>query len=167
MATSFELKFSYDIKYKPSDILYFGVNLLLGNREFPLRFASSAGGGPDMSPVSSGTFEFAGPSRQLLINSSNIIDFDGINEVTNEILYSSNSLNKISFKTGSVALRQVVEFNPKGSLNDFFSTQFTELTNISLVVTTDTNTTLLKGPPLVKFGKQYGEILLLSWESVS
>ena len=75
-----------------------------------------------------------------------------------------------TFKTGSVALRQIVEFNPAngGSLNDFFDKQFTEVSDISLTVKIDTLATTLVGKPTsVKLGKQFGEILLLSWSSAA
>jgi hypothetical protein len=103
------------------------------------------------------------------MNESNIFYKDGLEDVTKVMLYTDPS-NPIAetFKTGSVALRQIVEFNPAngGSLNDFFDKQFTEVSGISLTVVIDSlKTTLVGKPKSVKLGKQFGEILLLSWSS--
>lgn len=173
MAASFTLTFTYDINYNSGDVLYFGMNLLLGCREFPLRFsggAAPAAGGNDNSPRSSRTFNFTGGSQTITFNNSNIFDPTGLNDVTKTMLYNnpSNPADEAAFKTGSIALRQIVEFNPAngGSLNDFFDKQYTEVSGISLIVVIDTLTTTLVGKPAsVKLGKQFGEILLLSWSS--
>lgn len=175
MAVSFELKFTYDINYNLGDTLYFGMNLLLGCREFPLRFAGSAtstsGSSIDNSPRSSRTFNFTAGAQDITFNESNIFNKAGLEDVTKVMLYTDPS-NPIAetFKTGSVALRQIVEFNPAngGSLNDFFDKQFTEVSDISLTVKIDTLATTLVGKPTsVKLGKQFGEILLLSWSSAA
>ncbi len=170
MAITFDLSFKYDIKYKPSDTLYFGINLLLGHREFPLRNIGNGTGtaSGDFSPLSSRTFNFTNvTSQSASFNDRNIIDFDGINDVVLETLFSDNNPSKSSFKVGSVSLRQIVEFKSTGSLNDFFNTQFTEISEIKLNIQFDSSLTvkLVGSSKTLKLGKQYGEILPLQWES--
>jgi hypothetical protein len=164
MTTQFKLTFTYDIEYKPSDTLYFGINLLLGCREFPLRRNTPS---DDFSPLSSPTFNFnnATPQSIEFLNSS-IIDSVGIDNVKLDTLFSDGNLNQLSFKVGSVALKQIVEFKSTGSLNDFFKAQFTKISDIKLEILIDSEPLIkLKGIPAeLKLGKQYGEILLLQWD---
>lgn len=171
MAASFNLSFTYDISYEPGDVLYFGINLLLGCREFPLRLkgAAAGGGGDDRSPRSGSTFNFTG-SNTLSINDSSIFDSTGIDNIDRQMLYSdATKSDEFTFRMGSVALKLVVEYKPESNhLNDFFNDQFIELSNISLTVTIDGQTTTLEAKPAqIKLGKQHGEILLLSFRSVS
>ena len=169
MAASFDLSFNYTIKYVQSDVLYFGLNLLLGSREFPLRFAgSTTGGGQDISPKSTRTFNFAATKQRITFTNTNIFDSSGVDEITRELLFSdpSNS-DQWTFRMGSVALKQVIEFNPQsGNLNDFFNDQFIEISDASLTatITGDSPFQLVTKPSTVKLGKQHGETLLFSWK---
>lgn len=188
MAVSFELEFDYDIKYKPSDTLYFGINLILGCREFPIRRNGSPAPTPaptptpapapalftgeDFTPRSSSTFNFTAVGlRSLSVTDDSILDSDGKDDIKGAMLYTNPSdPSAETFKTGSVALRQIVEFNQSGggSLSDFFNSQYTQISSVSLKVKIDDVTTTLVGKPSsVKLGKQYGEILLLSWENAA
>ncbi len=169
----FVLDFKYDIKYKLSDTLYFGINLLLGDREFPLRLnargTTGTSSGKDISPRSERTFDFSSNTEITASFTETNIDAPGIDDITTDMLFSDSNRNKLSFRFGSVALRQIVEFDSRGSLNDFFNTQYTEISDIDLTVITDSSiTTKLVGPNMsqkVKLGKQYGEILLLRFSS--
>lgn len=169
MAVNFQLDFNYTMKYVQSDVLYFGLNLLLGCREFPLRFVGgTTSGGDDISPKSTKTFNFAASDKAITFTDTNIFDSSGKNEITREMLFSdpSNS-DQWTFRMGSAALKQVIEFNPSsGSINDFFDDQYIEISNVVLKITITGDSspfTLVAKPNTVKFGKQHGEILLLSW----
>lgn len=168
MAVNFTLSFNYTIKYVQSDVLYFGLNLLLGCREFPLRFAGSAtGGGDDISPKSTKTFNFAAINKSITFTDANIFDSSGITEVTRQMLFSdpSNS-DQWTFRMGSVVLKQVIEFNPdSGNINDFFNDQYIEIStaNLTITIAGDSPFSLVTKPSVLKLGKQHGEVLLFSW----
>ncbi len=167
MPANFTLTFNYTMKYVQSDLLYFGLNLLLGCREFPLRFASATGGGDDISPKSTKTFNFSAINKDITFTDTNIFDPSGKNEITRQMLFSdpSNS-DQWTFRMGSVALKQVIEFSPTSSnINDFFNDQYIEISNANLAITItgDSPFSLVAKPNTVKLGKQHGEILVFSW----
>jgi hypothetical protein len=168
MAATFTLDFSYKITYVQRDLLYFGLNFLLGCREFPLRLSggSTSTGGNDISPKSTRTFNFSGKVEAAKFTQSNIFDTDGINDITREMLFMDSNFNKDTFRIGSVALKQVIEFdsNNIGAINNFFDDQYIELSSFNLQVNIDGDShSLVARPSTLKFGKQYGEILLFSW----
>jgi hypothetical protein len=167
MTANFKLKFDYEISYKQKDLIYFGINLLLGCREFPLRLKSGDdGSGKDISPLSTGTFNFS--SDELDVTQSSVFDTNGLEIVEREMLYSSSSQsNKYTFRMGSVALRLVVGFNPGGNINDLFDDQFIKISDLTCSVTIDGDgtTQLVAKPSEIKLGKQHGEILILSFEN--
>ena len=170
MANSFTLDFNYQINYKRSDVLYFGINFFLGFRDFPIRVRAS---GADLSPNSSRTFTFQSPSfLPISVTNSTLISTEGLDELQLEMLYSDSSLfDEYTFRMGSVGITQTVEFSNSsgGGLDSFFSTnQFTQISNVKATGTIgDTTTTLVSKPSEIKLGKQYGEVLLLSWLTAS
>lgn len=169
MAAKFQLKFNYKISYKQEDLIYFGINFLLGCREFPLRFkfGSGAAAGKDISPLSTGTFNFSSADT-LDANESLIFDSEGINDIERLMLYTNTSQAiKETFRIGSVALKLVVGFDPSGNVNDFFDDQFIEISNLScsVEIVGDGTTKLVAKPSKINLGKQHGEILILSFDN--
>jgi hypothetical protein len=169
MPANFTLTFKYTIKYVQSDVLYFGLNLLLGCREFPLRFAGSAtaSGGADISPKSTRTFNFAAINQPVTFTDSTIFDPTGASEITRQMLFSdpSNS-DQWTFRIGSVALKQVIEVNPSGNINDFFNDQYIEISDADLTITIEGDSPFrlqAAKSSTVKLGKQHGEILIFAW----
>jgi hypothetical protein len=173
MANSFTLDFNYQINYKRSDVLYFGINFFLGCRDFPIRVRTSGGSGGDLSPNSSRTLTFQSPSSlPISVTNSNLISTEGLDDIQLEMLYSDPSqFDEYTFRMGSVGITQTIEFSNSsgGGLDSFFSAnQFTLISDAKATVTIgDTTTTLVSKPNEIKLGKQYGEILLLSWQAAT
>jgi hypothetical protein len=167
MANSFTLNFNYQINYKRSDVLYFGINFFLGCRDFPIRVRTT---GADLSPNSSRTFTFqSSSSLPISVTNSSLISVEGLDDIQLEMLYSHPSqFDEYTFRMGSVGITQTVEFSNSsgGGLDSFFSAnQFTRISDVEATVTIgSTTTTLVSKPSEIKLGKQYGEILLLSWK---
>lgn len=106
------------------------------------------------------------------MNNSTLISTEGLDDLQLEMLYSDPSqFDEYTFRMGSVGITQTVEFSNSsgGGLDSFFSAnQFTLVSDAKATVTIgDTTTTLVSKPSEIKFGKQYGEILLLSWQAAS
>lgn len=170
MSNSFTLDFQYQINYRSSDILHFGINFILGFREFPIRVFN--GGSADISPRSSGTFTFQSPTPlSISITNSSLFSAEGLDDLQLEMLYSDASkFNEYTFRMGSVGIKQVIEFSSNdGSLDRFFSTErFTVISDVIATVTIDDVKTRLRSKPNnIKLGKQYGETILLSWQEAS
>ena len=170
--TTFDLSFDYEIKYQKTDLLYFGINFFLGFREFPIRVQgvrdSGIHFGADLSPIST-TFTFNSPNEKLSLNDKSFFHTDGLDKLTLSMFYlDSSNRNQWTFKMGSVAIKLMAEFNSAGSgasIDNFFSAdQYVEISNVKAAFMINTVTTqLVSQQDKVLLGKQYGEILLLSY----
>jgi hypothetical protein len=107
----------------------------------------------------------------LSLSNTSFFYTDGLDKLELEMFYSdSSNRNPWTFKMGSVAIKLMTEFNPAGSgasINNFFSdNQYVEISNAAAPVTIGTIATkLISKLDKVRLGKQYGEILLLSYSS--